>query len=56
MVSHNKVNSTAVNTSYPLTCMGIHDNNITNHNWWSAGNPYPLEDSVFNQMFKINKK
>lgn len=55
MVTHNEVDSTAVNTSYPLTCMGIHDNNITNHNWWSAAHPYPLEKETFNQMFKIKE-
>jgi len=54
--SHNTaVNTTPVITDYPLVCMGIHDNNTTNHNWWPAGNPYPLEDDIFNQMFKISK-
>ena len=52
---HGNSNALSVDTEYPLVCMGIHDNNITNQNWWPAGRPFPLEENVFNQMFKIKK-
>ena len=55
MLSHNEVDATVINTSYPVTCMGVHDNNVTNHNWWPACTPYPLEPEVFDQMFKIKR-
>lgn len=53
--SHGNSNATQIQTDYPLVCMGIHDNNITNHNWWPAGHSYPLEKEIFNQMFKIKQ-
>tara|TARA_R110000822_G_scaffold252329_1_gene378991 strand:+ start:1039 stop:1788 length:750 start_codon:yes stop_codon:yes gene_type:complete len=53
--SHNDSNAISIDTDYPLVCMGIHDNNVTNHNWWGAGKPHPLEEEIFNQMFKIKK-
>jgi hypothetical protein len=52
---HGNSNSTQIQTDYPLVCMGIHDNNVTNHNWWGAGRPYPLDAKIFNQMFKIKR-
>lgn len=53
--SHNDSGALSVDTEYPLVCMGIHDSNITNHNWWPSAQPYPLEEHIFNQMFKIKK-
>jgi hypothetical protein len=52
---HGNSNALSVDTDYPLVCMGIHDNNITNHNWWSAGNSYSLNEEEFNQMFITSK-
>ena len=52
---HGDSNATSIDTDYPLVCMGIHDNNITNHNWWNGARFYPLEKDIFNQMFIINK-
>ena len=52
---HSHSGATQIHTDYPLTCMGIHDNNITNHNWWPAGRPYPLDKEIFNQMFKTKE-
>jgi len=52
---HGDSNAFSVDTEYPLVCMGIHDNNVTNHNWWPAGRPYPLDPKIFDQMFKIKK-
>lgn len=53
--SHTHVNALSINTDYPLVCMGIHDNNVTNHNWWPAGKKYPLSPNVLDQMFKIKE-
>jgi len=53
--SHNDSGALSVDTDYPLVCMGIHDNNITNQNWWPAGRPYPLNEEIFNQMFIFDK-
>ena len=53
--SHGQSNAVSIDTEYPLVCMGIHDNNIMNQHWWPAGRPYPLEEEIFNQMFKIRK-
>tara|TARA_R110000772_G_scaffold38885_5_gene91474 strand:- start:27 stop:755 length:729 start_codon:yes stop_codon:yes gene_type:complete len=52
---HGNSNAAQIQTDYPLVCMGIHDNNVTNHNWWGAGRSYPLDAEIFNQMFKIKR-
>ena len=53
--SHGSSNALSVDTEYPLVCMGVHDNNITNQNWWPAGRPINLEKDTFDQMFKIKR-
>lgn len=52
---HGESNATQIHTDYPLVCMGIHDNNVMNHNWWPGAQPLHLEKEVFNQMFKIKE-
>lgn len=52
---HGESDAAQIHTDYPLVCMGIHDNNITNHNWWSGARPCHLEKDIFNQMFKIKE-
>ena len=52
---HGNSNALSVDTDYPLVCMGIHNNNVTNQNWWSAGKPIQIQDDIFNQMFKIKE-
>ena len=52
---HGESKATQVRTNYPLVCMGIHNNNVMNHNWWPAGKLINIEDSNFDQLFKIKK-
>ena len=53
--SHGSSNALSIDTEYPLVCMGIHDNNITNQNWWPAGQIINLPEETLNQMFKFKK-
>jgi len=53
--SHGSSNALSVDTEYPLVCMGIHDNNITNQNWWLAGQSLNIPEDQLNQMFKFKK-
>ena len=52
---HGDSNAASIDTDYPLVCMGIHNSNITNHNWWRGAKAYPLEKDIFNQMFITSK-
>jgi len=52
---HGSSEALSVDTEYPLVCMGIHDNNVTNQNWWPAGARVNIEKNQFNQMFKIKR-
>jgi hypothetical protein len=53
--SHGSSNALSVDTEYPLVCMGIHNNNITNQNWWLAGQSLNIPKDQLNQMFKIKE-
>jgi len=53
--SHGSSNALSVDTEYPLVCMGIHNNNITNQNWWLAGQIINPPEETLNQMFKFKK-
>lgn len=53
--AHGDANAAEIDSDYPLVCMGIHNNNVTNHNWWPAGRVYSLNEGEFDQMFKIKE-